>query len=196
MVALTEGHRLAQLRLGVSLVRRVRLAWPLLDPLNLDGSSERWLRVVVPLVEAQRGLSSTLAAGYYSQLRVSQLGEGFSAVLAGPADIAALTTSLLVTGPVSVKAAMASSRRLSEAVDTAEARTARAAMRHALNGGRETLLQSLKADTQARGWRRVTSGRACDFCSMLASRGGVYSADSADFQAHDGCSCSAEPVWH
>lgn len=30
---------------------------------------------------------------------------------------------------------------------------------------------------------------------MLASRGGVYSRRSVDFPAHDGCSCSAEPVW-
>jgi len=45
------------------------------------------------------------------------------------------------------------------------------------------------------GFRRVTSGSPCAFCSMLASRGAVYSRRGADFQAHDGCSCSPEPVW-
>ena len=45
------------------------------------------------------------------------------------------------------------------------------------------------------GYRRVTSGNACAFCSMLASRGAVYSQRGASFEAHDGCSCSPEPVW-
>jgi hypothetical protein len=36
---------------------------------------------------------------------------------------------------------------------------------------------------------------ACDFCEMLADRGAVYGEASADFEAHDHCSCSAEPVF-
>lgn len=46
------------------------------------------------------------------------------------------------------------------------------------------------------GWRRVSSGSGCSFCAMLESRGAVYRRErSARFQAHDGCSCTAEPVW-
>jgi hypothetical protein len=30
---------------------------------------------------------------------------------------------------------------------------------------------------------------------MLASRGGVYSERGGRFEAHDGCSCSVEPLW-
>jgi hypothetical protein len=30
---------------------------------------------------------------------------------------------------------------------------------------------------------------------MLAGRGSVYSADTAEFEAHDHCGCSAEPVY-
>jgi hypothetical protein len=41
----------------------------------------------------------------------------------------------------------------------------------------------------------VTSGNACDFCSMLADRGAVYGEASAEFEAHDHCSCSAQPVY-
>lgn len=46
------------------------------------------------------------------------------------------------------------------------------------------------------GWRRVSSGSGCGFCAMLESRGAVYKRErSAGFSAHDGCSCTAEPVW-
>lgn len=46
------------------------------------------------------------------------------------------------------------------------------------------------------GWRRVTSDNPCDFCAMLAAQGAVYNAEeTADFEAHDNCSCTAEPVW-
>lgn len=46
------------------------------------------------------------------------------------------------------------------------------------------------------GWRRVGSGNLCDFCAMLVSQGTLYDAESdADFEAHDGCTCTAEPVW-
>jgi hypothetical protein len=41
----------------------------------------------------------------------------------------------------------------------------------------------------------VTSGSACEFCSMLARRGAVYGAESVSFHAHDACGCSAEPVF-
>lgn len=47
-----------------------------------------------------------------------------------------------------------------------------------------------------KGFRRVASGGACAFCQMLASRGGVYSKRGANFEAHDGCTCSAEPIFH
>lgn len=192
---LVEAHRLAQLRLGFALIRRMRPLWRILKPSDLDGSFQDWLRTVVPVVQAQRSISSTLAANYYTTLRELEMGEGFAPILAGPADFRALSTSMLVTGPVSVKAALKRAVPLGAALDIAEARAARAAMRHALNGGRETLLETMRADHGARGWRRTTSGNPCKFCSMLAGRGAVYSKDTADFQAHDGCSCGVAPVW-
>lgn len=43
-------------------------------------------------------------------------------------------------------------------------------------------------------WRRVTDGRPCAFCAMLAARGPVYvSEDTSSFDAHGGCGCTAEP---
>jgi hypothetical protein len=43
--------------------------------------------------------------------------------------------------------------------------------------------------------QRVLGGAGCDFCQMLAGRGEVYSAETADFEAHDHCGCTAEPIY-
>lgn len=192
--SLTEAHRLAQLRIGARTIQQLRAVWNLLDPEDLDGTFEDWLTIVVPIVDNGRAASASLAASYLSGTRVIELGEPFEPILAGPADRARLATSMLVTGPISIRSNLG---RMSSnaAVDIAEARTASAGMRHVLNAGRETITSTIQADKRAIGYERVSSGNACDFCSMLEGRGAVYSEDSADFEAHDGCGCTAEPVY-
>jgi hypothetical protein len=107
-----------------------------------------------------------------------------------------VTTSLLVTGPWSVNRALARGVPFERAMDVAQARTSASAMRHALDGGRDTIVGTVAADRQALGWARVASGNACAFCAMTASRGPDYSSEaSASFEAHDGCQCGAEPVY-
>lgn len=196
---LTEAHRLAQSRLGVATIRRMLVLWPLLDLENLDVTFERWLRAATPVVQAQRGRSSTLAANYLATFRALELGVKVppaSPVLAAPAPTRALARSLLVTGPLSVKRNMTRGIPLAKANELALAASSRAAMRHVLNGGRETILATTAKDRRSSGrYARVTSAKACAFCDLLASRGAVYSADTADFAAHDGCSCSAEPEY-
>lgn len=193
--ALTERHRLAQARLGARTARMAVELWPLIDPEAVDDTFAHWLRAVSPVVQAQRVASSRLAANYLIAHKMTALGAGARTVplLADPADVAALATSMLVTGPVRLKANVGGGVALGKAADVAMVSTARAAMRFALNGGRETITATAIADPDARGWQRVTSGRACDFCSILATD--VYTAESADFQAHDGCTCSAEPAY-
>jgi hypothetical protein len=64
-----------------------------------------------------------------------------------------------------------------------------------LDGGRETLLDTMRDDQRAIGWARSASGKACAFCAERASRGPVYKEESAGFQSHDGCGCTPEPVF-
>lgn len=195
---LTEAHRVAQARLGAQTILAMRRIWPLLDIDDLDGTFERWLATAEPLIQSQRTTSATLAANYLTTFRTLELGvEGGTTVpvLAEPAAPAAVQTSLLVTGPAHVRTALARGVPLVRALSTAEATSAAAAMRHALNGGRDTVLNTVSDDRQALGWARVTSGRACAFCALLASRGAVYSEGSVDFRAHDHCACAVEPVY-
>jgi len=194
---LTEAHRLAQARIGARTVRQMLAAWSLLDPRDLDRTLARWLRVVLPLIGAQRLSSTQLAASYLVGFRAIEVGPGtFAPRLAGGANAKALITSLTVTGPVSVKMARARGETLERAFGLGQSMSARAGLRFALDGGRETLLESVRADSRALGWARATSGNPCAFCAMLASRGGVYgSEDTAGFQSHDGCQCGAEPIY-
>jgi hypothetical protein len=197
-VTLDEAHRLAQLRVGADTVRRMLILWPLLDVNNLDGSFENWLTAVVPLMRSQRSISARLAATYYEAVRLNAVGfdrRGMNLVLAEELPLEQAATSMLVTGPASLRSNLSRGMTIAKALNIAAARSAAAGMRHALNGGRETITASAKADSRRAGWERLTSGNACDFCELLADRGAVYSEDAADFEAHDHCSCSAVPVF-
>jgi hypothetical protein len=195
---LTELQRTTQLRLAARMIAQMRAVWGLLDPDDLDATFQQWLRVAVPVVQANRAASSRLAAAYLAAFRKAELGtlDGLPVVLAAPADVKAVTTSLLVTGPWSVKTAMTSGVDLARAADIAEARSSAAAMRHVLDGGREMIVGTTTADKQALGWARVASANSCAFCAMTASRGPDYGSEAtASFEAHDGCQCGAEPVY-
>lgn len=63
------------------------------------------------------------------------------------------------------------------------------------NSANYTITGSSKADPQARGWMRKTRSNACDFCIMVASRGGVYTEKTARFACHERCYCRAVPAW-
>lgn len=192
---LADAHRQAQNRLGAQAVLQMRAIWPLLDVDDLDGSFRRWLTAAVPLIQGQRSTSARLAANFLAASKTLAMGSGatFAPVLSETASVPAVTTSLLVTGPVSIKRAVLRSVPLARATATAEAASAAAAMRHVLNGGRETVIRTLADDSDARGWQRVASGNACKFCDLLDGK--FHHADTADFEAHDGCSCSQEPVY-
>lgn len=194
---LDEAQRREQLRLGAITVRLMTAAWPLLDPADLDATFERWLAIVVPILRRQRSASARLAANYYRAARYAELGteRGMQLVLADQLPLEQAATSMLVTGPASIRSNLARGVAVERAVDIAGARTAAAGMRHVLNGGRETIGATLEADQRATGWYRTTSGSACAFCSMLAGRGAVYGKNSVDFAAHDHCTCGMAPSW-
>jgi hypothetical protein len=198
VTTLAEAHRMAQRALGLGTVAQMGGLWPLLDTNNLDGTFGNWLAAIIPLVNTQRAASARLAGAYLTVHRTQALGltaPSFAPILAADADPQALATSMLVTGPVSIRSALGRGVAVDVAAEIAQARSAASAMRYALNAGRETIVETVKADPRSPGWERVTSGNACDFCTMLADRGAVYGEESVAFEAHDGCSCSAEPVY-
>jgi hypothetical protein len=180
-------------------ILQLATVFALLDPDDLDGTFADWLFVVSALINARRTESANLAGAYLTAQRTLELGAPTEIILAPPVDEKTLSVSMLVTGPASLRANRA--RHVDQALDIAKARSSAAGMRHVLNAGRETIAATVMADPEARGYRRVISANACKFCSMLAGRGPVYKSErTATFSRdghhyHDGCACTAEPVY-
>lgn len=60
---------------------------------------------------------------------------------------------------------------------------------------RDTVLTNRKQDPESVGWTRIASPAGCGFCRLLASKGAVFKKSTANFAAHDNCTCTAAPVF-
>lgn len=214
---LTEAHRLAQQQVRAEFLTRFLALWPLLDSTRLDETSPGWTQAVLNEIVASRLDSARVATQYFEEFAAAEApstprrarisipdlptsGRRSARVSVPdidwkPADRAA-RVSLNVTGPASQKSKARRGKPLQVARDESFSESAGAASRHVLTGGRQSLLTLLQDDPQALGWIRVTDGDPCAFCALLAGRGPVYKTEqSASFQAHDSCACTAEPVY-
>jgi hypothetical protein len=191
---LTAQHRRAQMQLRARVLRDFTTLWPLWQ--GDQPSFARLVDATIPLVTAHHRISSALAAGYFDTFRRAEQIPGEPAPrLAGPINAEQVTASMYVTGRVMTGKAIAAGQSPQAAMQSALVRTSGAVTRHALAGGRDTLILSSLEDDRALGWARVTAGKPCAFCAMLASRGPVYREETVGFRAHDHCSCAAEPAY-
>lgn len=193
---LTNAQRLAQVQLRTTMTRQLLDLWPALNPENVDDTFTAWSSAAGKLIETRYADSSAIAGAYYRTFRAVEIGTGIAPVLAGPLPDRQLAVTLLVSGPVAIKKLTAAGMSPAQAADQAFVMHSGAATRLALTGGRETILNSVRADRRGAGWARITSGNGCDFCQMLAGRDAVYrSEDTASFEAHNHCACTAEPTF-
>ena len=194
---LSEQHRAAQTRLQAIVAADTAKTFPLLDANNLDKSFGQYFNGMKQIVNARRTISSSLGARYFTGIRNdADISSVFSPILAGAVNEEQLFTSLLVTGPVSMKKNMANGASAQQARNAALTGTIKANQRHVINGGRETILNSVRRDKGALGWARLTDGKPCAFCALLASRGPAYKTEqTGGFKSHDGCGCTPVPVF-
>lgn len=195
--ALTEAQRLAQVGLRAAALRDVVEIWAGLDPERLDASWGAVSRALMAVVADRREQSATVARAYYGGFRAAEGVPGPAPAVPLVADaeaaLAGARVSLEVTGPATVRRLTA--QHFPDPATVALVRVAGAVQRHVLDGGRDVLQRLSRADARALGYSRVTSGRACAFCAMLASRGAVYKRDTARFRSHDHCACTVEPLF-
>lgn len=193
--ALTEQHRRRQLALRAQTVNELTRIWPAWS-VDTPGSFDTFVEAAATLTNARRRESAGLAGGYYEAFRTAEGAEGRSALrMADDLERRQLTAYLRSTGLGSTVRALRSGRSITKAREVGFVEMAGAVSLQMLNGGRDTLLGSVQADRQARGWQRVTAGSPCAFCTMLSGRGPVYKSDTAGFEAHKHCVCTAEPVY-
>lgn len=194
---LTEAHRLEQSRIAEDALRQALLSWALLRYHDVDASFPVFAQVMLSILADHKRRSAWAAANYLQAFRsVEGVGGEAPLVLLEELSRQQALTSLLVTGPATIKTATRKGLPEDEAMRLALAKTLKAATRLVLQGGRDTIMETVRRDRQALGWARITRGQPCYFCAMLASRGAVYKThETARFQPHDGCGCQPEPVY-
>lgn len=185
---LTEQHRQAQLVIRAQVLRDLARLWPAMDWSAVDRTFPLWAAAVGAVVARYRTTSSSVAGAYLRAMRFAAGHTDTARIIPAP-PIAGerLETSLKVTTALSIKANAAKGTLRDQAMAAAFVRSAGAVSRLVLEGGQDTVRLTVASDPRARGWRRVTSGKACGFCSMLAGRDAVYKETTAAFEAHDHC---------
>lgn len=194
--ALTRQHRAAQLALRARTLRLFLPMWAVLDTSRLQRTWPAVEEAGLALIAQQRPFSGALAAAYYQGFRLAEGESEPTDVRVAPLDdevLARARTSLRVTGLATIQ--RLEQQNIPNALSTSLVRVSGALSRHVLDGGRETIFDAISRDRRAMGWARVTAGRPCYFCAMLASRGPVYSRERGNFRAHDHCACHLEPVF-
>lgn len=189
---LTRLHRQRQLQLRSATLRDLLALWPAFDLDDIDGSWPPLETALVTLVLSRRRDSAGLASNYFRAFRdVEGVPGQARPQLAQEPDRTLLRATLTLLGPIGAKKNIARGNRNVE--DLTLTRLAGSVGRQVLQAGRDTVTQSLRADRQARGWRRITDSSPCEFCADVAAQG-VIGAD-VDFPAHDHCGCTQEPAF-
>lgn len=141
----------------------------------------------------RRRRSAALATGYVAAYREAEVGG--SGPIARDADARRLVEgTLILAGPIAIKQLIAGGMEPGLAFSQAGRAVAAQAPKLAMSGGRDIVTKSARANRSR--WRRVTDGKPCSFCAMLAGRGPVYASDTVLFPLHKGrCGCTAEEVF-
>lgn len=144
---------------------------------------------VAALVEEFSSAAVSLAADFYEEIRLREVGAPFRAP----------TIPIMDAGRVEAYL-QATAADMLDTIDTMAAEIERqvegAAQFLAADSASDELFAAIEADAEARGWARVTRPAACAFCLMLATRGAVYTSEStANFRPHPKCRCSVEPLF-
>jgi hypothetical protein len=190
---LTQQHRKAQLALRAGTLRDLLRLWPAFDINEIDKTWPALEEALVVLIGARGRASAGLASAYYRGTREMMEASGTATPrLALPSEARAVA-GLRIVGPYNAKHQLSLGREASVVAKNTLVNISGETTRHVLNAGRVTVDASVMADKQALGWRRVTSGDACEFCEMLAGRGLVYKQATVDFEAHAHCACFPEP---
>lgn len=185
-MAVSSGEIRAALDGLHSLVERdVRSVWSAVDLAKPDLVRDEFLRFTPELVRVYGDGAATLAADWYDELRAEQrLVDRFRAELAqGVPD--AWVQERVRFGAGALWSSPDDFPKF--IIDISHG--------YVTQSYGDTISGATKADPLAVGWERIPNPGACDFCVMLAGRGGVYKKATSRFASHSGCRCSAAPSW-
>jgi hypothetical protein len=164
-----------------------------MDAERLDATFPAWMDAATAIYRSRGAEARTLAADFFKALRIAA-GKGAPRVIVSPQplDVRTFQTDMKIKVVIGVKDAMTAGRPLEQAMQAAFVNSTGRATKLVLDAGRQEVIDLGNVDKAVTRWSRVTSG-GCDFCRMLADKGGVFYESTADFAAHDHCQCAAVP---
>lgn len=179
---LTQAHHRLQMAIGAKATKEAMSAIAGWTPGDRP-TGDRMIAQLTAITADRHKQSVDAAATYYAALH-----GGTPAIVRPTITKSGITPALYVTTFAFAGNAMRRGFSPQAAHQNALATGSASVARMALAGGRDLISASI---TAAGGkWIRVLSG-TCDFCEQLAAAGAAV----GDFQAHDNCMCSAEPVF-
>lgn len=179
--------------MAATVVRRLNRLLQSADPNDIDAWFAKHERDIVEMIYDGWQSNRTLAAIYLRDHAAAN--RTFTTVHQALFNRNQVRTSVLVTGPVRFKQAIANGGSPAAALRLMRKALGGSAYRHSANGSRDTVMNTVKNSRTIRGYRRVSDGNPCAFCAMLIGRGAVYEKDTASFQAHDKDGCVPEPEY-
>lgn len=195
-----SSHYLAQAGLTVALARLLAALWPSVDLQRLPATLPPFQRHAAALVDRFSRASATLSVRDYQRARAAAgVRSPFTVPHSSPPPPEQIGKSLQwATGKLWDPALLEPGANTQAALDTAATKVEGAASRLVLDVGRQTTIDAVAADKQARAWAREARPDCCYFCALLAGRGAVYSSAQAagqDNAFHDHCHCQVVPVF-
>ena len=202
---LARNYRVQSLAVRARSMREVMDLFPLLDLEDLDKTQARWLRANMSAIERGRLSSATLAARFSRRFAALETGQALGPALTPitAQDRRKLARSLLYV-PTRVKMGMTRGETVQQAGNVARSLSVSKAATAVSAAETDTLASivqgtnpTMSAQQFPRGWQRVAGADACDFCTMLASRGAVYLSSTVDFHMakHQTCACTVECIY-
>lgn len=194
--AQSSSHYVSQAGLSVALGALISRQWAAFSAGSITRSELRL--TLYALVTRFATASATIAATDYARRRRD-------AGIRSPITVPRAAPPTIQQFDANLNWALAP---LQDAPQTAKQNLEGAMTRLSLQAGRETTVQAVQADPQARAWARETRDGCCSFCAMLATRGAIYKSDQTagrnanerfvgegEFKYHNHCHCIAVPVF-
>jgi len=221
-------HHAAQVGLGVVVAHELRSAvssMRLRTPQEAQAAFPQLVQLVQAVTRRHGSAASTLAVRRYGQVRrAAGVRTSFTPRPADPAPLPQVQALVgwatkPLTSPETPAVApqtltpgtsptVTSETATEAAQQTLEDRLIVGTERLVLNQGRETTVENVQRDRQARAWAREVRPGCCAFCALMASRGPAYrSQDTAGgnanirftgggkFKFHNNCYCDVVPVF-
>lgn len=179
------------------MVRDLRRVWPALDFTRLDATYPVWASSVEQVVRHYEDDSIDRTRQYvetfYSHEGIT--GRPAPYVLVPRASQEQLDALLHSQAVASIKKSTAMGSPLVQTLDRTFSTTSMSMVRVVRDRSREYVRQTSLTDDRLGAWGRIGTGDTCPFCSMLISRGAVYSEQSVRFASHLNCNCEVAPAY-